>query len=195
MTRVILPTRALTALALLFPTFAFAHPGHPDAGFVAGLLHPASGVDHAVAMIAIGMWSMRLGAMARHVLPALAAAFCAGMALGAAGVVPPGIEPLLAASVLALGLLVATPVRSAAAAGALLAGAFAVLHGLAHGSEMPAGAIGHATGIVLGSAVLAMVGRAAAAALGRSPLGARAAGVPIALAGLALTAVAALPLL
>lgn len=49
---------------------AQAHPGHGPAGFVTGFIHPLTGWDHLMAMLAVGLWASQLGGRARWALPA-----------------------------------------------------------------------------------------------------------------------------
>jgi urease accessory protein len=142
---------------------AQAHPGiGPATGFEGGLNHPFGGWDHLLAMLAVGYWAAQM--RSRVVLPA---AFLLAMIAGALdghwiGPVP-GLEQGIAASVLVLGLLIARRVRATAAMGATLVGAFALLHGAAHGAEMPAtaGAVAYACGFVLATVILLAAGFAA----------------------------------
>jgi urease accessory protein len=135
------------------------------AGFGAGLLHPVSGPDHVVAMVAVGLWGAQLGAPYVWALPI---AFPMVMALGGAlaliGVPLPGVEVGIALSAVALGGAVLAQARPPLAVAASLVGAFALFHGHAHGAELPAGSNGafysigfvvstgalHAAGIALG---------------------------------------------
>src|SRR5690606_2095654 len=103
----------LGGLALLAPTAAWAHTGvGPADGLIHGMLHPLLGVDHLLAMIAVGVWATQLGGRAVVALPA---AFVATMANGAvagdAGLGLPGVEAGILLSVLALGALAATATR------------------------------------------------------------------------------------
>ncbi|RZI63447.1 MAG: HupE/UreJ family protein [Variovorax sp.] len=137
-------TSTLAALLLAaLPLAAAAHTG-ADAdmhhGFMAGLLHPLTGPDHLAAMVAVGLWS---ALAARRAWPDLlwaplgfALMLLAGALLGLAGVQLPAVEPMIAASLLVLGLLVVTQRRLPPMAAATLVGAFAVFHGLAHGQEL-----------------------------------------------------------
>jgi urease accessory protein len=152
----------LAAVFLGTASTALAHPGHELVwDFRSGFAHPVFGADHLLAMLAVGLWAAQLGGRARWLVPA---AFLTVMALGAAlgrsGVMIPGLEQIIAASVLALGLLTAGQVRLPVAAGMALAGLFAVFHGFAHGAEMPAtaGAFGYGTGFVLATAVIHAAG-------------------------------------
>jgi len=141
MSRSILRSAVFAAAAL--PLAALAHPGSDAGGhhgFLAGLMHPLTGADHLAAMVAVGLWS---ALVARRAWPDLLAAplgfasmLLAGAVAGLAGFSLPGVEPMIAASLLVLGLLVATRVRLAAPVAAALVGAFAVFHGIAHGQEL-----------------------------------------------------------
>ncbi|MEZ5608715.1 MAG: HupE/UreJ family protein [Burkholderiaceae bacterium] len=180
----------LSLLALLTPALAFAHAGaladHAHAGFAAGLLHPLTGADHLAAMLAVGVWSA-LAIRPVWLAPlTFVAMLLAGALAAQAGVTPPGVEPMIAASLLVLGLLVATRAPVPRAAAAALCGVFALFHGAAHGAELGGSstawaALGgmvlttaalHATGIGLGEWVLAhrrwltRVGGTAVATLG-----------------------------
>jgi urease accessory protein len=153
--------RLLTAVAIAIPTAAQAHPGHGTSEFSAGALHPVFGMDHLVAMIAVGLLSATLGGRARWILPLVfAASLALGAFAGAAGLIIPGIEHGIALSVLILGAILAFSARlqiSAAAAIIAISGAF---HGLAHGIEIPADANGFIFGLgfVLSSALLHAIG-------------------------------------
>src|SRR5262245_36958102 len=118
---------------------AFAHVGDHAAGFTAGLAHPFSGLDHVLAMVAVGLWAAQLGRPAAWLLPL---AFPAVMALGAvaglSGVGLPALEIALAGTVLALGLVIAFALRPSLAASVGLIAAFALVHGYSHGAELPA---------------------------------------------------------
>ena len=160
--------RRLLALAavLAVTPWASAHPGH-DGGhdltwdFSGGLAHPLSGVDHLLAMIAVGLWAAQLGGRARWLVPlAFVGVMTLGAVLGHAGLAFSGIEQGIAASVLVLGLLIATSVRLTVAAGMALAGVFALFHGLAHGAEMPAtaGGLSYGMGFIAATCLLHLAG-------------------------------------
>lgn len=177
--------------ALIFPEVAQAHPGHStsDLGFVAGFLHPLSGLDHLLALLGVGLWSQQQRGAARGWMPAsFAAAILGGAALAGLGVALPGVELGIAASVLIVGLLVASaralPLGWAVGLGAL----FAVFHGYAHIAELSATAA--LTSYVAGFMVMSLLGMAAGAGLSRlfervlsRDYFARAAGAGIAVAG------------
>lgn len=168
---------------------AHVEGGHTGAGgFLSGLHHPVSGLDHVVAMVAVGLWGAQLGAPAVWLLPV---AFPLVMALGGlAGVLGlplPGVEAGIALSGVVLGLMVALAVRPPLGLALALVAAFAVLHGHAHGTELPAFGVPilYAAGFVIATGVLHLAGIAVGLA-GRRPLGAglvRAGGVTVVLVG------------
>lgn len=141
---------------------ALAHTGHGAAnGFAAGFGHPLGGLDHALAMIAVGLLGAQLGGRAIWLVPA---AFVAAMTLGGMvaldGSASPLVETGIAGSVIVLGAVVALGRRIPVSAAMALAGAFALFHGHAHGSEMPAGVSGvdYALGFVVATILLHMLG-------------------------------------
>lgn len=156
-------------LVLAGPAFAHTPEGSLAGGFAHGFAHPFGGLDHLLAMAAIGLWAARIGGRAAWGVPIafLAAMALAGLA-GMVGLIPEGIggiEAGISASVAALGSLIALGVRPPAALAAVLAGLFAVAHGLAHGAEMPAtDPFALAFGFVAASATLHALGFAAAKA-------------------------------
>ncbi len=184
------------ALALIAPEAAFAHGGHAAGGFSSGFLHPMLGWDHVAAMVAVGLWGATLGGQARLVLPLV---FPLVMALGAAmagfGLALPMVEAGIAASAVALGLLVMSAARLPLAAAAALVAVFAVFHGHAHGAELPATAdpLAYGVGFVAATALLHAAGLGFGL-VARAPAGriaVRVAGGAISLAGLAFLAGAA----
>ena len=167
-------SKTLALVALLLPLAASAHTG-VDAGmhhdFVTGFMHPLTGADHLAAMVAVGLWS---ALAARRAWPdllwaplAFAGMLLAGALMGLAGVQLPAVEPMIAASLLVLGLLVATRIHLPAAAAAAVAGLFAVFHGLAHGHELAhaQGAAMTLAGMVAATVLLHLAGIAAGWAL------------------------------
>ncbi len=137
-------TRRVLSLVLMvaMPGVALAHPGHgaEQGGLVAGLTHPWMGLDHLLAMIAIGLWSLVQAPAVRSATPWLAlAGMILGASLAATGVTLPGVESAIALSVLLGGILVASLARLPTSLAMGLVVAFMVFHGHAHGSEMPAG--------------------------------------------------------
>ena len=159
-----LPAFSALAAALL-ATPAAAHTGHGLDGLAAGFAHPFHGIDHLLAMIAVGVWAAQQGGRAIWLLPA---AFVGVMGLGGAigmlGGSLAGTETLIIASVLVLGAVVAAAAKPPLWIGAPLVGAFALFHGIAHGGELPAAADGaaYAAGFVAATALLHGAGLAPA---------------------------------
>lgn len=187
-----------TALVLLLaaPAAAFAHPGHPHLdgaaqSFAAGLMHPLTGLDHLCAMTVLGIWSAMTARRVWLAPLAFALALLAGALLGLAGMPLPAVEPMIAVSLLALGLLTATQARLPESAGIAVAVLFALFHGHAHGAELPEEAVAAAYigGFMLATVTLHCLGIAGGLALRRAHVWlARALGGGVALYGLALLA-------
>jgi urease accessory protein len=175
------------ALTALSPT-ASAHVGdHSSMGFAAGLAHPFTGLDHLLAMVAVGLWAAQLGGRAMLLLPALfPVVMVAGAIMGGHGVTLPGVEAAIVASVVVLGVAVALGWQVSILVSAVLIGIFAVFHGYAHGAEFAGGSsILYGAGFVLATIALHLIGLGMGAAVSR-PLVTRAAGGAIAAAGLLL---------
>jgi urease accessory protein len=176
-------------LVLANASTAYAHVGQGQAkGLLNGLRHPISGADHVLAMIAVGLWGAQLGKPAIWLLPVtfpMVMAF--GGFLGLVGIPLPGIEVGIALSALLLGTMVAREVKPPMWAAAALVGFFAIFHGHAHGTELPAGQNGltYSIGFVIATGCLHGVGIAIGEVRrlrgGRTLL--RAAGAAVALAG------------
>jgi urease accessory protein len=188
---------ALVALVTLAATAtpALAHTGLEHAtSFSSGLLHPLTGPDHVLAMVAVGLWAGVNGGRAVWAWPvAFVSVMLVSGALGMLGVTLPLVEPGILASVIVLGLLVLTAARIPVAVGALMVGVFAVLHGYAHGAELPsaAAAISYSAGFALATALLhaAGLGIAFLSAREGSRLLVRAAGGVVAACGIALAVI------
>ena len=166
-------TLALFAALLLLPLAASAHVGVDGGlhhGLTTGFLHPLTGADHLAAMVAVGFWSALAARRTSDLLwapLAFAGMLLAGALGGLAGVQLPAVEPMIAASLLVLGLLVVTRVHLPAGVAMAVVGVFAVFHGVAHGHELAsedgaaltlAGMVGatvllHLAGIALGRAL------------------------------------------
>ncbi len=148
--------------ALLKPASVLAHTlGGEAVGFWTGADHPVSGLDHVVAMIAVGLWGAQLGSPALWLLPVTFPMIMAfGGMLGLAGVSIPGVEIGIAASAIALGVLVLREVKPELWVAALIVGFFAVFHGHAHGTELPEGENGlyYSIGFVVATGCLHGVG-------------------------------------
>jgi urease accessory protein len=154
--------RIFSILIFLWPSSAFAHIQQGEAvGFLSGFLHPISGLDHVLAMVAVGLWGAQLGAPAVWVLPvAFPMVMAMGGMLGLMGVPLPGIEYGIAASAILLGAAVMFEVRPPLKAAAMLVGFFAIFHGHAHGTELPAGqsALLYSMGFVIATGCLHAAG-------------------------------------
>ena len=154
---------AAFAYLLVSPALVFAHVGQGDVsgGFLAGLDHPVMGLDHVVAMVAVGIWGAQLPAPAIWVLPVtfpLVMSF--GGVLGGLAVPIPGIEIGIAASAIVLGAMVAFAARPPLWVAAVIVGIFAIFHGYAHGAELPesVNAISYAMGFVVATGSLHALG-------------------------------------
>ncbi|MES2089485.1 MAG: HupE/UreJ family protein [Pseudomonadota bacterium] len=158
---------SLGLLTVMASQTALAHTG-VDAGqhhasdvlssFAEGALHPLTGLDHLAAMLSVGLWSTLSQRSPMSAPLAFATTLLIGALLAMAGVSLPGVEPMIAASVLVMGLLVATRAHLPTAAGAALVAAFALFHGLAHGQELGSHGLTTLAGMVLSTAVLHAVG-------------------------------------
>jgi urease accessory protein len=149
------------------PALAHLSPGE-HGSFLAGVSHPLFGLDHILAMVAVGLWAAMLGGRAVWIVPgAFVGTMIVGFGLAMAGVPLPFVEPAILASVVILGLVVAAAVQLPTAAGAVLVGAFALFHGHAHGGELgDATAWPYLIGFALATAALHGVGIAIGLALG-----------------------------
>jgi urease accessory protein len=187
----------LTLILILLPTAALAHPGHgAEIGLAAGFLHPMSGLDHVLAMVAVGVFAFVLGGRALWLVPlSFVAMMAGGFLIGIGGLDLPFVELGIALSSVVIGAAAALG-RPMSTAGAMaLVGAFAVFHGHAHGAEMPAGAGGldfalgfmAATGLLHAAGILGALAVAKLAGRYGQPL-ARLAGGLFALGGISLLA-------
>jgi urease accessory protein len=155
-------TLGAATLLLAFPALVQAHPvaGDPQ-GFHHGFVHPLTGLDHLLAMLAIGVWAAQQGGRAVWLIPATFIGFAAvGGAAGMLGGALPGAELVIALSVLVLGLLVASSARLNPGIGLLVAAGFAVFHGYAHGREMPIGvsSVAYGSGFIVATISLHAAG-------------------------------------
>lgn len=187
----------LVSLALL-PGTAFAHTGAGHAhGFVQGFVHPIGGLDHLLAMVAVGLFATYLGGRALWLVPTTFVGVMAlGGLLGVTGAALPYVELGIALSVVVLGLLVALRWNFPVAGAMAIAAVFAVFHGYAHGTELPENASGlvYGIGFMIATAVLHLAGIAIGlgfASRGTGNLGRRlvqTGGGAIALAGVVIAA-------
>jgi urease accessory protein len=155
-------TPLLPLLLTLVPSVAFAHIVKGEAiGFVSGFEHPISGLDHIIAMVAVGLWGAQLGAPAIWLLPVtfpMVMAF--GGFLGLIGVPLPGSEIAIALSGVCLGAAVLSEFRPPLWVAAVLVGIFGLFHGYAHGAELPPGqnALLYSIGFILATGLLHATG-------------------------------------
>jgi urease accessory protein len=187
-----MPKVLLALLFALTPSLARAHVGvgDPD-GMAHGFLHPMSGIDHILAMVAVGLFAAHLGGRALWLVPlAFVAMMACGGVWGMAGIGLPYPEIGIGLSVVVLGIIVATRVNPPLAIAMALAGLFAVFHGYAHGAEMPETVSGFAYGLgfVLATALLHATGIGLGISIGKagerySRLVAQIAGGAMAIAG------------
>lgn len=182
----------LAALVLVgISPAAWAHPGHlVGTGFSAGLLHPFTGMDHLLAMTAVGLWAAQRRGRMMFLIPASFVALMAvGAIAGTAGLTLPLVEPGILGSVVVFGLLIALDARLPTMAGMAIVGAFALFHGYAHAVEMPSQAslASFGSGMVAGTLALHAIGIGLGLLSARFPrIALRTAGAGIALAGVGL---------
>lgn len=161
--------------AVASPAFAHTEAGVAG-GLVSGFLHPIFGLDHLVAMVAVGLWGAQLGKPAIWLLPVTFPLIMAlGGVAGVAGIPLPAIEIGIALSALVLGLMVLFSLRPPLVIAALLVGFFAIFHGHAHGTELPTAAnpLAYGVGFVVSTGLLHLAG-ITLGLLTRWPLGTRA---------------------
>jgi len=153
---------APTYLPCMQPLLALLHEEtRSNVGFLTGLQHPIAGVDHVLAMVAVGIWGAQLGRPAIWVLPvAFPIVMALGGTLGLMGVALPGTEVGIAISAVVLGLMVSLEARPPLGLAATIVGFFAIFHGHAHGTELPAGASGvaYTIGFVMATGLLHAAG-------------------------------------
>jgi len=157
-------TRAMPFLIVLLfcAPSAFAHPQKGEAvGFLTGFRHPISGLDHVLAMVAVGLWGAQLGSPAIWLLPvAFPMVMALGGMLGLMGIPIPGIEYGIALSAILLGAAVMFEVKPPLGVAAAVVGSFAIFHGHAHGTELPPGqsALLYSIGFVIATGSLHALG-------------------------------------
>lgn len=152
----------LALILVLLPGPASAHVVKGEAiGFVSGFLHPISGWDHIIAMVAVGIWGAQLGRPAIWVLPVTFPLIMAvGGFVGLIGLKVPGSEIAIALSGVGLGAAVALQWRAPIAVAAAMVGLFGLFHGYAHGAELPPGqnALLYSLGFVIATGLLHLTG-------------------------------------
>ncbi|EHH09521.1 HupE/UreJ family protein [Mesorhizobium amorphae] len=177
---------------VLVPSLAFAHSGgfHVH-GLVSGLQHALAGIDHLLAMMAVGIIATRTGGKGIIVVPScFVSAMVAGALLGIAGIGLSSLETGIALSLVVFGAMMALAQPLPLAVAASLTALFALFHGNAHGLEVPqtASGIAYAIGFVTSTVALLATGALAALPLRRWPAAIRTAGVGTSLVGAALAA-------
>jgi urease accessory protein len=160
-----LPRLALLSLALAaLPTAAFAHTGVGDtSGFAHGFMHPTGGLDHVLAMVAVGLLAARLGGRALWLVPlSFVSMMVLGGVAGASGISLPFVEMGISGSILVLGFVIALGRQLPTVLAMTLVGFFGIFHGHAHGTEMPVDVQGFAygAGFVLATTLLHAAGLA-----------------------------------
>lgn len=193
--RTILASLGLASSAVLAHTgdLGHAHDANALTSFVQAALHPLTGLDHLSAMVSVGLWSALTAGQGRRgaahatrsrsrsmwaAPAAFAATLLVGALLGLGGLKLPGVEPMIAASLLVLGLLVSTRTALPALAGSALVAAFALFHGLAHGAELATThAVAALAGMALSTAALHALGIAIGLTLRNRQIGASSTGL------------------
>jgi urease accessory protein len=152
---------AVTTFVIFFvfaPAAALAHPGHDGAGgLLNGFVHPLTGIDHVLAMIAVGVLAAGYGGRALWLVPmSFLVAMAAAGAIGMAGIPVQIVEAGIGLSVVVLGLMIAFQFKPPTLVATVVVGFFALFHGYAHGSEMPNGLAGlsFAAGFLIATALL-----------------------------------------
>jgi urease accessory protein len=154
-----LATAALMLGVTVAPAFAHLDPAE-HGSFMAGVSHPLSGLDHILAMVAVGLWAALLvqtgDRRAVWLVPiAFVGTMMAGFAVALGGFGLPFVEPVIAASVVVIGLLALVALQVPAVVGMVMVGFFAFFHGYAHGGELgEAGALAFCVGFVISTAIL-----------------------------------------
>jgi len=150
------------------PAFAHLDPA-AHGSFLAGISHPLFGLDHILAMVSVGLWAALLGRRAVWRVPfAFVATMLAGFGLALAGLGLPFVEPVVAASVVAIGLLALVALQVPTVVAMVMVGCFSLFHGYAHGGELgEAGALGFCVGFAVSTMALLGAGVGLGFGLGR----------------------------
>lgn len=151
--------KCLTLFLVACASPALAHDGAAHGpSFLDGFIHPLSGADHILAMLAVGLIATAFSGLRSAALPlAFLAAMVAGFATARLGIPLPSVEAVVLMSVVVLGMLVLLPVRIIPAL--IAVSGFALYHGHAHGTEAGgAENLGFALGFLVSSAGLILSG-------------------------------------
>jgi urease accessory protein len=180
--------KTLGGLALIgVATPALAHTGGAVGGLSSGLFHPVFGIDHLLAMVAVGVWSAAQPAQQAWRGPVLFVVMLAiGALLGVNGLPLPMVEPGILASVVILGLMIAAARVLPAGVGLTAIAVFALLHGHAHGTEAVGALAGYMVGFMIASATLHAAGYGLGRLAGDQKHGLAVVGLAISGAGLVL---------
>jgi urease accessory protein len=159
MSRIPLSAPLFTMLIAATPAAAHLPPGEYGS-FLAGATHPLFGLDHVLAMIAVGLWAAQIGGRAIWKVPsAFVFAMLAGFGLALAGLPLPFVEPMILASIILLGLAVALALRPSSVWAMAAVAGLALFHGHAHGGELgSAAAMQFGAGFALATAGLHAAG-------------------------------------
>jgi urease accessory protein len=152
---------------------ALAHIGSHSGGLAGGIAHPFTGLDHMLAMVAVGLWASQFGWPACWLLVAtFPLVMAVGALLAASGAALPWVETAIAGSVLVFGAMIAVALRPSLVASAALIALFALFHGYGHGIELPAqdSVLAYGVGFILATLALHMIGFAVGAVADRAPV-------------------------
>jgi urease accessory protein len=193
MKKLLIGPSTIAALAMV-PTIALAHPGSLDHGLTDGIMHPLTGLDHVLAMVAVGLFAAQLGGRALWITPlSFMAMLVVGALLAMMHIAVPLVEVGIAFSIISLGVVLLFGVGLPTVGAMTLVGFFAIFHGYAHGLELPntASAFSYGVGFVLATGLLHLAGITLAlfarqAAVSLRPGLFRAAGATFTFAGIAL---------
>jgi urease accessory protein len=179
-------TTTTVIVAALAPATALAHPGH-DAGqqFVAGMLHPLSGLDHVLMIIAVSAWASLLKPAGRCIVAGCLALFVmVGAGLPFTLRSGPALESAIALTIVGSGMLLALGRRWSLWVTGAVAALFAMIHGFAHGAEGPVDSLAYVPGLAMTTGSLALAVSFLAARLQSRPEWLRMGGVAAATAGI-----------
>jgi urease accessory protein len=152
---------------------ALAHIGDHSGGLAGGITHPFSGLDHMLAMVAVGLWASQFGRPACWLLVAtFPLVMAAGALLGTSGLALPWVETAVAGSVLVFGAAIAFALRPSLVASTVLIALFALVHGYSHGIELPAqgSVVAYGAGFILSTLALHLIGFAIGTFADRAPV-------------------------
>jgi urease accessory protein len=148
----------LALMGVIFTPLAQAHIVTTDTmGLLSGVMHPLTGADHVLAGVAAGIWAaVSGGSRARSVIAAFLGMLSLGAVAGFAGTSLGLVEPVIAMSVITLGVLIALRVSLPVLVAPAVAGGFALFHGYAHAAGLPmmAGSAWYLLGLLMATLLL-----------------------------------------